>query len=60
MPADKPWAYLRDILCLLSIGWPAHRLLDLAPVCWPKTSADPDVQNLLAANPYRRLTLLAE
>ena len=56
----EPWAYLRDILCLLSIGWPAHRLLDLAPVCWPKTSADQDVQHLLAANPYRRLTLLAE
>jgi hypothetical protein len=54
------WTYLRDVLCLLSIGWPSHRLLDLAPVSWAKTIANDDVQRLLPANPYRVLTLLAE
>ena len=56
----EPWTYLRDVLCLLSIGWPAHRLLDLAPVSWAQTIANEDVQRLLAANPYRALTLMAQ
>jgi hypothetical protein len=27
----EPWSYLRDMLCLIP-SWPAHRLLELAPV----------------------------
>ena len=52
----EPWAYLRDLLCLLPC-WPAHQVLDLAPVSWPATSARPDVQAKLAANIYRAATL---
>jgi transposase len=56
----EPWSYLRDVLCLLSTGWPTHRMLELAPVSWSKTVADDAVQRLLAANPYRALTLLRQ
>ena len=52
----EPWAYLRDLLCLLP-NWPSHRLLELAPAYWPKTLEQDEVQQLLAANPYRQLTL---
>ncbi len=52
----EPWAYLRDILCILP-RWPEHRLLDLAPVSWCKTRDDNDVRALLADNPFRKLTL---
>jgi transposase len=54
----EPWAYLRDVLCLLP-SWPAHRLLELAPLNWTRTSADDHVRALLDANPYRRLTIRA-
>ena len=53
------WRYLRDIVCLLP-AWPGHAPLELAPLNWKLTSAREDVQKLLAANPYRRLTLLDE
>jgi transposase len=53
----EPWAYLRDILCLLP-RWPSHRLLELAPMNWPRTSDDASVRELLAKNSYRHLTLL--
>jgi hypothetical protein len=52
----EPWAYMRDILCMLP-SWPEHRLLDLAPVEWTKTRERPDVVALLDSNPFRRLTL---
>lgn len=52
----EPWAYLRDLLCLLP-SWPAKHVLDLAPAYWQKTLADPGVQQLLAANVYRQATL---
>jgi hypothetical protein len=52
----EPWAYLRDILCLLP-RWPAHRVLELAPVEWSRTCQRDDVRHLLEANPSRRLTL---
>jgi transposase len=52
----EPWAYLRDVLCLLP-EWPKHRLLELAPAHWKETSQRPEVQALLTANPYRRVTL---
>ncbi|HYD47395.1 MAG TPA: transposase [Terriglobales bacterium] len=53
----EPWAYLRDLLCLLP-AWPAHRALELAPVSWGTTSARDDVRTKLEANVYRRATLI--
>ena len=52
----EPWAYLRDVLCLLP-GWSPHRALELAPAYWRQTVALDDVRQLLDANPYRSLTL---
>ena len=52
----EPWAYLRDLFCLLPT-WPIKRVLELAPAHWRKTLADPDVQQRLAANIYRQATL---
>lgn len=52
----EPWAYLRDVLCLLP-AWPSHQLLALAPVEWIATRKREDVQRLLADNPFRKLTL---
>ena len=52
----EPWSYLRDIFCLLPT-WPSHRLLELAPVEWKKTSVLNEVHALLNANVFRRLTL---
>ena len=52
----EPWSYLRDLLCLIP-GWPAHRVLELAPVNWTKTSQRDDVQHILGLDPYRVLTL---
>ena len=53
----EPWSYLRDLLCLLP-RWSSHRLLELAPVNWSRTRELDEVRGLLAANPYRALTLL--
>lgn len=53
----EPWAYLRDIFCLLP-RWSEHRLLELAPIIWNKTRERADVQRLLDANPFRRLTTM--
>jgi transposase len=53
----EPWSYLRDLFCLLP-RWSSHRLLELAPVNWPVTRERDDVRALLAADPYRALTLL--
>jgi len=53
----EPWAYLRDLLCLLP-NWPTTRVLDLAPVNWQATLQDPTVQAKLAANIFRTATLL--
>jgi transposase len=52
----EPWAYLRDLFCLLS-NWPAHQMLDLAPLNWAQTSARKDVRALLAPNKFRDLTI---
>lgn len=52
----EPWAYLRDIFCLLR-QWPQHRLLELAPFSWNETSASQEVRAKLAADPYRAVTL---
>jgi transposase len=52
----EPWAYLRDLFCLLP-GWPVRRVLDLAPVCWKKTRDELDTQQRLDANVFRRASL---
>jgi transposase len=52
----EPWAYLRDIFCLLP-GWPDHRMLELAPLNWKATAELDDVRHLLATNLYRAATL---
>ncbi len=52
----EPWAYLRDLLCLLP-GWPIKRVLELAPVNWEATLKAPAVQAKLAANVFRSATL---
>jgi len=52
----EPWAYLRDLLCLLP-DWPVHRVLELAPAYWTETLGRPDAQAKLAGNPFRSLTL---
>jgi transposase len=52
----EPWAYLRDVLCLLS-DWPEHQLLELAPLRWAKTATRDDVRSRLEANRFRALTL---
>jgi len=52
----EPWAYLRDIFCLLP-SWQRSRVLELAPVNWNKTLQQEDTQQRLAANVYRRITL---
>ncbi len=52
----EPWAYLRDLLCLIP-DWPLSRVLELAPVNWQQTFKQDHTQQLLAANPYRAATL---
>jgi transposase len=53
----EPWAYLRDLFCLLP-GWPITRVLELSPASWRATAAQPTVQQKLAANIFRNATLL--
>jgi transposase len=52
----EPLGYLRDLLILLP-SWPKARVLDLAPVYWPKTLASAEVQGVLDANVFRRAIL---
>lgn len=52
----EPWAYLRDLLCVMP-RWPKHDLLALAPVNWTETAKRDDIQKTLALDPYRTLTL---
>lgn len=52
----EPWAYLRDLFCLLP-DWPASRILDLAPAFWKQTLQQPETQQRLAANVLRAVTL---
>jgi transposase len=53
----EPWAYLRDLFCLLP-SWPISRVLDLSPARWASTLQDPQVQQRLEANIFRRATML--
>ena len=55
MVGVEPWAYLRDVLCLIPC-WPAQRLLELAPVEWSATSQHSDVRALLENDPFRNVT----
>ena len=52
----EPLAYLRDLLCLLP-SWPRQRLLELAPAYWKQTFEQPETQQKLAANVFRRVLL---
>ena len=53
----EPWAYLRDLFCLLP-SWPKSRALDLAPAFWKQTLEQQDTQQRLAANVFRAATLV--
>jgi transposase len=55
----EPWAYLRDLFCLIP-QWPVPRVLELAPAYWQTTLADPAVQQQLDANIFRRATLVPD
>lgn len=52
----EPYAYLRDLLCLLP-SWPINQVLELAPANWKVTVGRPEVQQKLDANVYRQVTL---
>jgi len=52
----EPWAYLRDLFCLLP-SWPRSRVLELAPANWKKTLENEDAQQRLADNVFRRALL---
>ena len=52
----EPWSYLRDLLCLLP-RWSQRRVLELAPASWRQTLEQPDTQQRLAANVYRKVAL---
>jgi transposase len=52
----EPWAYLRDLFCLLP-SWPRRRVLDLAPANWNETLKKEDAQQRLEANIFRRASL---
>ena len=56
MHGIEPYAYLRDLLCLVP-SWPQTRVLELAPANWKVTSARPEVVAQLDANVYRQVTL---
>jgi transposase len=52
----EPWAYLRDLLCLIP-HWPARRILELAPLHWKQTLQQEETQRRLDENVIRRVTL---
>lgn len=56
MHGVEPWAYLRDLFCLLP-AWPSRRVLELAPAFWKQTLEDRETQERLAANVFRRVTI---
>ena len=53
----EPWAYLRDLLCLLP-SWPKSRVLELAPAFWQQTLQQENTQQRLAANVFRGISLV--
>ena len=52
----EPWAYLRDLFCLLP-EWPRHRVLELSPARWAETLEDEQTQQRLDADVFRQITL---
>ena len=52
----EPFAYVRDLLCLLP-RWPSNRVLELAPAYWRQTLEKPEAQQALDANVLRRVVL---
>lgn len=52
----EPFAYMRDLLCLLP-SWPRHRVLELAPAYWRQTFENSETQQALEANVLRRVVL---
>ena len=52
----EPWTYLRDLFCLLP-SWPFRRVLELAPANWKQALENPDAQQRLDANVFRRAIL---
>jgi transposase len=56
MHGIEPLGYLRDLLCLLP-SWPRTRVIELAPASWQETLKQPQAQQLLAANVFRRIAL---
>lgn len=52
----EPYAYLRDLLCLLP-SWPINQVLELAPANWRATLERPDVQQQLEANVFRQVAV---
>ena len=56
MHGIEPYGYLRDLLCLLP-SWPQTRVLELAPARWRQTLEQPQTQELLADNVFRRVAL---
>ena len=52
----EPFAYVRDLLCLLP-RWPSHRVLELAPAYWRQTVEKREAQQALDANVLRRIVL---
>jgi transposase len=52
----EPFAYLRDLFCLLP-SWNSQRVLQLAPANWNKTLDDKDAQQILASNVFRQASL---
>ena len=51
----EPFAYLRDLFCLLP-KWPRKRVLELAPAYWKKTLEETDAQKRLDSNIFRRIS----
>jgi len=56
MHGIEPWAYLRDLFCLLP-DWKTSRILELAPAYWRQTLEQQDTQQKLATNPFRNVSL---
>ena len=52
----EPVGYLRDLFILLP-SWPRSRVLELAPAYWKQTLEQPEAQQKLAANVFRRVLL---
>lgn len=52
----EPFAYVRDLLCLLP-RWSSHRVLELSPVHWRETLEKREAQQALDANVLRRVVL---